>query len=60
MKHLELTRQLELQRAGFKTELKTRKTEKLAHARDSKLPYFDEIKILEVRINGIIMFGSRI
>ena len=44
MKHLELMGQLELQRASFKTELEKQKSEKLAHARDPKLPYFEEVK----------------
>ena len=44
MKHLELMGQLEIQRASFKTELGKQKSEKLAHARDSKLPYFEESK----------------
>ena len=44
MKHLELMGQLELQRATFKTELEKQKSEKLAHARDPKLPYFEESK----------------
>ena len=44
MKHLELMGQLEVQRASFKTELEKQKSEKLAHARDPKLPYFGESK----------------
>ena len=44
MKHLELMGQLEVQRASFKTELEKQKSEKLAHARDPKLPYFKESK----------------
>ena len=44
MKHLELMGQLEVQRATFKTELQKQKSEKLAHARDPKLPYFEESK----------------
>ena len=44
MKHLELMCQLEVQRATFKTELEKQKSEKLAHARDPKLPYFEESK----------------
>ena len=44
MKHLELMGQLEVQRATFKTELEKQKSEKLAHARDPKLPYFEESK----------------
>ena len=44
MKHLELMGQLEVQRASFKTELQKQKSEKLAHARDPKLPYFEENK----------------
>ena len=36
--------QLEVQRATFKTELEKQKTEQLAHARDPKLPYFEESK----------------
>ena len=44
MMHLELTGQLEVQRATFKTELEKQKSEKLAHARDPKLPYFEESK----------------
>ena len=44
MKHLELIGQLEVQRASFKTELEKQKSEKLAHARDPKLSYFEESK----------------
>ena len=44
MKHLELMGQLEVQRESFKTELEKQKSEKLAHARDPKLPYFEESK----------------
>ena len=44
MQKLELTRQLELQRANCKTELEKQKSEKLVHARDQKLPYFEERK----------------
>ena len=44
MKHLELMGQLEVQRATFKTELDEQKSEKLAHAQDPKLPYFEESK----------------
>ena len=44
MRHLELMGQLEVQRASFKTELEKQKSEKLAHARDPKLPYFEESK----------------
>ena len=44
MKHLELMGQLEVQRATFKTELEKQKSEKLAHARYPKLPYFEESK----------------
>ena len=44
MKHLELMGQLEVQRATFKTELEKQKSEKLANARDPKLPYFEESK----------------
>ena len=44
MKHLELMGQLEVQRASFKTEIEKQKSEKLAHARDPKLPYFKESK----------------
>ena len=44
MKHLELMGQLEVQRATFKTELEKQKSDKLAHARDPKLPYFEESK----------------
>ena len=44
MKHLELMGQLEVQRASFKTEFEKQKSEKLAHARDPKLPYFEESK----------------
>ena len=40
MKHLELMGQFEVQRASFKTELEKQKSEKLAHARNPKLPYF--------------------
>ena len=44
MRQLELTRQLELQRASCRTELEKQKSEKLAHAPDQKLPYFEETK----------------
>ena len=44
MKHLELMGQLEVQRATFKTELEKQKSERLAHVRDPKLPYFEESK----------------
>ena len=44
MKHLELMGQIEVPRASFKTELEKQKSEKLAHARDLKLPYFEESK----------------
>ena len=44
MKHFELMGQLEVQRASFKTKLEKQKSEKLAHARDPKLPYFEESK----------------
>ena len=44
MKHLEIMGQLEVQRASFKTELEKQKSEKLAHARDPKLQYFEESK----------------
>ena len=70
MKHLELMGQLEVQRASFKTELEKQKSEKLAHARDPKLPYFEESKDKIVicqdlrntrqQINGIKMCGPRI
>ena len=33
-----------MQRASFKTELEKQKSEKLAHARGPKLPYFEESK----------------
>ena len=35
---------MNLQRAVFKVELEKQKAEKAAHARDPKLPYFDESK----------------
>ena len=44
IKHLELMGQLEVQRATFKTELEKQKSEKSAHARDPKIPYFEESK----------------
>ena len=44
MKHLELMGQLEVQRASFKAELEKQKSEKLAHARDPKLPYTEASK----------------
>ena len=44
MKHLELMGQLEVQIASFKTEFEKRKSDKLAHARDPKLPFFEESK----------------
>ena len=72
MKHLELMGQLEVQRATFKTELEKQKSEKLAHARDPKLPYFEEkvktrwivicqdLRNTRQQINGIKMCGPRI
>ena len=42
--HDELKGQMNLQRAVFKVELEEQKAEKAAHARDPKLPYFDESK----------------
>ena len=42
--HDELRGQMNLQRAVFKVELEKQKAEKAAHARDPKLPYFDESK----------------
>ena len=42
MKHLEFMGQLEVQWASIKTELEKQKSEKLAHARVPKLPYFEE------------------
>ena len=42
MKHLELMGQSELQRTRLKTELEMLKSGKLAHARDPKLPCFEE------------------
>ena len=36
--------QLEVQWASFKTELENQKSEKSAHARDPKLPYFEKSK----------------
>ena len=44
MKHLELMGLLEVQRVSFKTQVEKQKSEKLAHARDPKLPYFEERK----------------
>ena len=44
MKHSELMGKLEVQRASFKTKLEKQKSEKLAHARDPKLSYFEESK----------------
>ena len=44
MQQLELTRQWELQRVSFQTELEKQKSEKLAHARGPKLRYFEESK----------------
>ena len=60
--------QLEVQRASFKTELEKQKSEKLAHARDPKLPYFEEsndkmdsyVRNTRQQINGIKMCGPRI
>ena len=42
--HDDLKGQMNLQRAVFKVELEKLKAEKAAHARDPKLPYFDESK----------------
>ena len=43
-RHDDLKGQMNLQRAVFKVELEKQKAEKAAHARDPKLPYFDESK----------------
>ena len=43
-RHGDLKGQMNLQRAVFKVELEKQKAEKAAHARDPKLPYFDESK----------------
>ena len=42
--HDELNGQMNLQKAVFKVELEKQKAEKAAHARDPKLPYFDDSK----------------
>ena len=42
--HDDLKGQMNLQKAVFKVELEKQKAEKAAHARDPKLPYFDESK----------------
>ena len=42
--HDDLKGQMNLQMAVFKVELEKQKAEKAAHARDPKLPYFDESK----------------
>ena len=42
--HDELKGQMNLQRAVFEVELEKQKADKAAHARDPKLPYFDESK----------------
>ena len=42
--HDDLKGQMNLQKAVFKVELEKQKAEKAAHARDPKLPYFDERK----------------
>ena len=42
--HDDLKGQMNLQRTVFKVELEKQKAEKAAHARDPKLPYFDESK----------------
>ena len=61
-----------MQRTSFKTELEKQNSEKLAHARDPKLPYFEESKdkmdsylsrcekYARQQINGIKMCGPRI
>ena len=41
-RHDDLKGQMNWQRAVFKVELEKQKAEKAAHARDPKLPYFDE------------------
>ena len=43
-RHDDLKGQMNLQRAVFKVELEKQTAEKAAHARDPKLPYFDESK----------------
>ena len=43
-RHDDLKGQMNLQRAVFKVELEKQKAEKAAHARNPKLPYFDESK----------------
>ena len=74
MKHLELMGHLEVQRERFKTELEKQKSEKLSHARDPKLPYFEEskdtmdtavvicqdLRNTRQQINGIKICGPRI
>ena len=40
----DLKGQMNLQKAVFEVELEKQKAEKAAHARDPKLPYFDESK----------------
>ena len=44
MQHQELKKQLKLKKAHFYVELNKQKSEKTAHARDPKLPYFEESK----------------
>ena len=59
--------QLEVQRASFKTELEKQKSEKLAHARDPKLPHFEESKDkiwlvvlrLNVPVNNFTVMSGR-
>ncbi|MES9994361.1 MAG: RNase H-like domain-containing protein [Candidatus Thiodiazotropha sp.] len=44
LQHRELMNQMDLQKATFKAEIEKQKADKAAHARDPKLPYFDESK----------------
>ena len=43
--HDELKGQMNLQRTVFKKELEKQKAEKVAHARDPKLPYLTRVRI---------------
>ena len=68
--HDELTGQINLQRTVFKVELEKQKAEKAAHARDPKLPYFDEsirwivicqdLRNTQRQMGGRRVFGRRI
>ena len=66
--HDDLKGQMNLQKAVFKIELEKQKAEKAAHARDPKLPYFDDrwivicqdLRNMRRQMSGRRVFGRRI